>query len=441
MGRSAASLTRTWDPSAGGPVSSRTARRLAWGIGALCLAGTVAGLVLSGLSGTLNWQFAEFAGAGGALVAYPVVGALVAARQPRNPVGWQLLVVSGFLTLTVSGDAYAGYALATAPGSLPGGLLVAWLAGVSFAPMIWALLMLLPLYFPTGRLLSSRWRLVAWAGAAFMVLAIVGNGLLPDAIEVSGIGVVRNPFAVPAATPVLNLLIDLSAVFLLLGIGGAVAAVVVRFRRARGVERAQLKWFTYAVALTPLPFIAYEAIPGLANLLLVVILPLVPVSIGIAILRYRLYDIDRLINRTLVYATLTAMLGGGYLGVVLLLRELFGRFTGRTNLAVAGSTLAVAALFQPARRRIQQAVDRRFNRRRYHAATMIAAFSARLRDEIDLNTLSAELLAVVDQAMEPTRVSLWLRPATRASQDHDDSVAHRPAFRPTGASRSGRRDS
>jgi hypothetical protein len=419
-------------------VSSRTAGRLAWGIGALCLAGTVAELVLTGLSGALGRQFTESAGAGGALVAYPIVGALVAARQPRNPVGWQLLVVGGFLTLLISGDAYAGYTLATAPGSLRG-LLVAWLGGVSFAPLVWVLLVLLPLYFPTGRLLSRRWRLVAWAGAAFMVLAIVGNGLLPDAIDVNGIGVVRNPFAVPAATPVLNLLITLAAAFLLLGMGGAAAAVVVRFRRAHGVERAQLKWFTYAVALTPLPFIAYDLAPGLSNLLAVVILPLVPVSIGIAILRYRLYDIDRLINRTLVYATLTAVLGVGYLGAVLLLRELFGRFTGQTNLAVAGSTLAVAALFQPARRRIQHAVDRRFNRRRYDAATTIGAFSARLRDEIDLDTLSAELLAVVDQTMQPTRVSLWLRPITRASQDHGDSVAHRPASRPTGASRSGRR--
>jgi hypothetical protein len=407
-------------------VSSRTASRLAWAIGALCLAGTVAELVLTGRSGALGRQFAEFAGAGGALVAYPVVGALVAARQPRNPVGWQLLVVGGFLTLLINGDAYAGYALAAAPGSLPGGLLVAWISGVSFAPLVWVLLILLPLYFPTGRLLSPRWRLVAWVGAAFMVLAIVGTGLLPDAIDVGGIGVVRNPFAVPAATPVLHLLITLAMVFLLLGIAGAVAAVVVRFRHARGVERAQLKWFTYAVALTPLPFIAYVAIPGLANLLAIVILPLVPVSIGIAILRHRLYDIDRLINRTLVYATLTAVLGVGYLGVVLLLRQLFGRYTGQTNLAVAGSTLAVAALFQPARRRIQQAVDRHFNRRKYDAAKTIQAFSARLRDHLDLDTLSAELLAVVDQTMEPTGVSLWLRPSP-----HHSSGAPQREARPT----------
>jgi hypothetical protein len=223
---------------------------------------------------------------------------------------------------------------------------------------------------------------------------------------------VRNPFAVPSAIPVLDLLLNLALPFLIVGIGGAVAAVVVRFRRARGVERAQLKWFTYAASLTPLPFIAHDVAPALADLLFAVILPLVPVSIGIAILRYRLYDIDRVINRTLVFGLLTALLGVVYAGVVLMLGQLFGDI-GDTppSWAVAGATLAVATLFQPARRRIQTAVDRRFNRRRYNAAKTIEAFSTRLRDQLDLDTLSAELLAVVDQTMEPARASLWLRPS------------------------------
>jgi len=169
---------------------------------------------------------------------------------------------------------------------------------------------------------------------------------------------------------------------------------------------------------------------------LLVWLVAVPAAIGVAMLRYRLYDIDRLINRTVVYGLLTALLGGGYAGLVLMLGQLFGR---SSSLAVAAATLTIAAAFQPARRRIQAAVDRRFNRRRYDAARTIAAFSARLREEIDLDSLSAELLGVVDQTMQPTRVSLWLRPPTRTSQDYGDSVAHRPALRPTGASRSGRR--
>jgi hypothetical protein len=170
-----------------------------------------------------------------------------------------------------------------------------------------------------------------------------------------------------------------------------VAAIVVRFWRARGVERAQLKWFTYAVSLTPLPFIAHDLAPALAGLLFAVILPLVPVSIGIAILRYRLYDIDRIINRTLVYGLLTALLGVVYAGVVLLLGQLFGGLGAQPpSWAVAAATLAVAALFQPARRRIQTAVDRRFNRRKYNTATTIQAFSTRLRDQLDLDTLSSE---------------------------------------------------
>jgi len=193
------------------------------------------------------------------------------------------------------------------------------------------------------------------------------------------------------------------------------------------VERTQLKWFVFAVALTPLPFIAHDAAPRIANALFAVILPLVPVSIGVAILRYRLYEIDRIINRTLVYGLLTALLGGVYAAVVLVLGQLFGGVEKNPpSLAVAGATLAVAALFQPARRRIQQAVDRRFNRRKYSAVNTIEVFSARLRDHIDLDALSAELLAVVDQTMEPTHVSLWFRPSTQ-----DSSGTARSKARPT----------
>jgi hypothetical protein len=399
------------------PVSARTAARVAWGAGVLCLAGTAAGLVLTGLNGAFDRQFiGPFASVAGALIAFPAVGALVAARQPRNPVGWQLLAVGGLLSLGLPSDAYARYTLVTAPGSLPAGLPVALVGGLAFAPTSWILLMLLPLYFPTGRLLSPRWRLVAWAGAAFMVLAIISNGLLPDTLEVSGIGVVRSPIAVPSATHLLGVLMILALPFLVLGIGGAVAAVIVRYRRAGAVERTQLKWFTFAVALTPLPFIAHDAAPRIANALFAVILPLVPVSIGIAILRYRLYEIDRIINRTLVYGLLTALLGGVYAAIVLVLGQLFGGVEKNPpSLAVAGATLAVAALFQPARRRIQQAVDRRFNRRKYDTARTIEAFASRLRDEVHLDNLSAELLAVVDQTMEPTQAWLWLRPAPTPS--------------------------
>jgi hypothetical protein len=202
---------------------------------------------------------------------------------------------------------------------------------------------------------------------------------------------------------------------------------VLRFRRSRGEERQQLKWFTYAGALVPLA-VAGDALPApVGDLLFAVPVVFLPVATGTAILRYRLYEIDGLINRTLVYGLLTALLGGVYGGAVLVLGQVFGG-VGRDppSWAVAGATLAAAALFQPARRRIQAAVDGRFNRRKYNTTKTIEAFSTRLRDQVDLDTLSTEVLAVVDQTMEPTRVSLWLRPSP-----HGSSGPARGAARPT----------
>jgi hypothetical protein len=191
---------------------------------------------------------------------------------------------------------------------------------------------------------------------------------------------------------------------------------VIRFRRSRGEERQQLKWFTYAGALVPLVALGDVLPVALSNLVFAAEIAFLPVAAGIAILRYRLYEIDRLINRTLVYGLLTALLAGVYAGMVLVLGQLFGGVGDEPpSWAVAGATLAVAALFQPARRRIQTGVDRRFNRRKYDAAKTVEAFSARLRDELDLDTLSAELLAVVDQTMQPTQASLWLRPSIQRS--------------------------
>jgi len=195
----------------------------------------------------------------------------------------------------------------------------------------------------------------------------------------------------------------------------AVASLVVRFRRSRGDERLQLKWFTYAAALLPLTFLDSLLPDPVSNLLFAALVAFLPVAAGVAILRYRLYEIDRLINRTLVYGLLSAPLGGVYAGLVLLGGQLSGGLGDRTpGWAVAVATLAVAALFQPARRRIQAAVDRRFNRRRYDAARTIEAFSARLRHHVDLDSLSNELLAAVDQTVQPTRASLWLRPSPGA---------------------------
>jgi hypothetical protein len=344
-------------------------------------------------------------------LAFSVVGALVAARQQRNPVGWQLLAVGVFGTASLVGESYARYALITAPGSLPGGLYGIWL-GWTYAPIVTILAIFLPLYFPTGRLLSPRWRPVVWSGIGFLVLAVAGNALWPGPDPpLPGLAPVPNPVVyLPEATPLFELLRNLAALCSLAGIAGAIAALVVRFRRSRGIERQQLKWFTYAAALTPLPFLAYEFAPGIAGLLRTLILPLVPISVGVAILRYRLYEIDRLLNRTLVYGLLTVVLGLGYAAGSLVFVLVAGTGADPPSWLVAGATLAAAAIFRPARRRIQAAVDRRFNRRRYNTAQTVQAFSTRLRDQVDLDTLSSELLAVVGQTMEPTQASLWLRP-------------------------------
>jgi hypothetical protein len=346
-----------------------------------------------------------------AALAFAVVGALVASRQPANRVGWLLLAAGLCMAVTSLGESYARYALITAPGSLPGGIYAAWMLVTLFG-MVAILAIFLPLYFPTGRLLSPRWRSILWAGIGYLVCAVVGNNLQPGPLEwLPGAAAVPNPVVyLPAAKPLLDVILALSAPCFLVGVGGAIAALVVRFRRSRGIERQQLKWFTYAAALAPLSFLSYEYARGIWPVLTALILPLVPISIGIAILRYRLYEIDRIINRTLVYGLLTAVLGLCYAVGSLVFVLVAGAGTDPPSWLVAAATLAAAAVFRPARRRIQAVVDRRFNRRRYHAAKTIAAFSARLRDQIDLDTLSAELVAVADHTMEPTVLSLWLRP-------------------------------
>jgi hypothetical protein len=300
------------------------------------------------------------------------------------------------------------------PGSLPAELVAVWLLNWIWNPIVLLTLVFPLLLFPTGRSLSPRWRPVTWL-AVGLTVAFTVLGMLSPSLQLADEQTTANPIGVAGAdigaAPLSTILNGL----LLFLLAAAVVSLVVRFRRSRGVERQQLKWFTYAGVLVLLAPLSNALLPSLYNAPYVLVIAL-PVAVGIAVLRYRLYDIDRLINRTLVYGLLTALLAGVYATAVLVLGQGFGGVGGEPpSWAVAGATLAVAALFQPARRRIQAVVDRRFNRRRYDAAKTIEAFSARLREEIDLDTLSAELLAVVDQTMEPTRLSLWLRPtANRA---------------------------
>jgi hypothetical protein len=409
-------------------MSRRTVARLAWSLCAGCLVGGFGAVVLQVLNGA-GLRSAPLAAS---LLAFAVVGGLVASRQPRNPVGWLLVAVAVGITVRFVGESYAHYALITAPGSLPGGLEAAWVQWSWFG-VVAILAIFLPLYFPTGRLLSPRWRPVLWLGVAYLSAAVISNALQPGPTEwLAGVRPARNPVVyLPAAKPLLAV-IGVAGLCLLPGIGGAIASLVVRFRRSQGIERQQLKWFTYAAALAPLPFLVYEVVPGAFELLLALLLPLVPISVGIAILRYRLYEIDRIINRTLVYGLLTAILGLCYAAGSLVFVLVAGAGTGPPSWLVAAATLAAAAVFRPARRRIQAVVDRRFNRRRYHAARTIEGFSARLRDEIDLDGLSAELLAVVDQTMEPTRASLWLRPPTGQEPAPSPAMSLQTARHPRG---------
>jgi hypothetical protein len=387
----------------------RSASRLAWllYVVVLALVGLAAGLWLvvhrpvAGAVGYGYWREGMVT-----TLAFATVGALIATRRPEHPVGW-LFLGAGLVGAAqlATGEFAAAFLAASGPSVIVA--VAAW-ASSQFQLVVVGLLVGMLVVFPTGRPPSRRWWVLAWALAAGTVLAGVGKGLTPARYE--EFPGVENPFGITSLATVLNWVGGVGGVLVVGGFLGALVSLVVRFARARGLERQQLKWFVYAAGLgvavlvlpTPIPdFLEWTLAPvGLS------------VAAAVAVLRYRLYDIDRLISRTLVYGVLTAVLGLGYAGAVLVLGQLFGGVTGDPpSWAVAGATLAVAALFQPARRRIQAAVDRRFNRRRYDTAQTIQAFSTRLRDQIDLDTLSTELLAVVDLTMQPTQVSVWLRPS------------------------------
>jgi hypothetical protein len=398
-----------------------------WSMLAVFVVSQVAGLILAIANGFFQQDAGNQLLLFGGFSAFMIVGALIVTHRPGNAIGW---IFSAIALLAFTGQLagqYATYAYATRPGSLPGATLAAWYGYWPWWLVLTLTLIFTPLLFPTGRLLSPRWRPVAWLAGVTTAVLTVGTSLRTE-LELAPGQVIANPIGVaavgnPEQSPVALVLIGLLTVLAAVAFG----SLVLRFRRSRGEERQQLKWFTYAAALVPLSVIgdSLPAVVGdLANDVPIVLLP---VAAGIAILRHRLYDIDRLINRTLVYGLLTALLAGVYVGAVLVLGQIFGGVTGDPpSWVVAGATLAVAALFQPARRRIQALVDRRFNRRKYNTAKTIQAYSTRLRDQVDLDTLSTELLAVVDQTMEPTRVSLWLRPSASGSSGTSRSEA-RPA--------------
>jgi hypothetical protein len=352
--------------------------------------------------------------------AFSVSGILIARHQPGNPITWILLGIGFSFGLSAALDGYAQAALVAHPGSLPGGIgavvLGSWLWVPGIVPMGTFLLLL----FPDGRLPSRRWRVVAWASAASLVAAVLAILLQPGSLADDGFPNLTNPIGLPALAPVANVLYA-SIVTIPLCVVASAAALVIRFRRSTGVERLQLKWLAAAAATLAVTYgtamIASIPVPWLQSstptpILVLQIIPigcfvLIPLSIGVAILRYRLYDIDRLISRTLAYVLLTALLVGVYAAIVVGL----GAATGRTDspILIAGATLAVAALFRPARRGIQAVIDRRLYRRRYDAEMVLGSFASRLRDEVDLDTLSAELRTAAGRAVQPASVGVWIR--------------------------------
>jgi hypothetical protein len=364
-----------------------------------------------------------------AAVVAVTVGAVLASRRPRHPVGWLLLALG--LSVTASGlaDGYARYGLVARPGALPADR---WVAIYSPATIYLGFVCIgfVLLLTPSGSLPSARWRwwarLAAAAPVAFLVALAVGPGLVIPPYDL-----VIDPVTVPALAGAVTAAIAAAFAITLGGVAVGAWSLVVRFRRARGIERQQLRWVAFAAALTvpPAVVVLIDAVTGATATLLVLLalgvcMALLPLAIGAAILRYRLYDLDRIISRTVAYGLLTLLLGGGYVGLVLGLGQLLGQ---DSSLVVAGATLAVAAAFQPALRRIQRLVDRRFNRRRYDAAQTINAFAARLRQQVDLESLTAELLGVVDSTMQPTSVLLWLRPLVSASPDQRTTDGSRMA--------------
>ena len=323
--------------------------------------------------------------------------------------GWLLLGVGAAVAVNVLVEPYVQYGLVTRPGSLPGArLLLPFLYSTFFVGLTCAGFVLL--LTPTGSLPSPRWRWWARLAAAAPVVIVAGLAVQPDPLAPDYRG---NPLAVPALAPGLLVAALAGMLVTLLGLLAGAGSLVQRFRRARGTERLQLRWLALAGACASVLLLVALVAGGLGKdpvvlASLTLCLALLPLATGAAILRYRLYDLDRIVSRTVAYGLLTLVLGGGYAMVVLGLGQLLGR---DSSLVVAAATLAAAALFQPARRRVQAAVDRRFNRRRHDAARVIDGFAARLRDQVDLDAVHGELLAVVDQTMQPTRASLWLRRA------------------------------
>jgi hypothetical protein len=405
-------------------MGARTAAWLAWTLCAvsLLIMALSLTLILFGRStplpdGWLSWQGQAISSVG--VIGAPVLGGLIASRRPENPYGWLWLGLSLGLALLLFAQVYAAYSLMAQPGSLPaprtvGNVMagVGWTIGIALVPF-------LLLLFPTGRLPSRRWRYVPGAVVVAGAVALSVGPFVPGR---SAFVPVENPLGVGGTVgQAIAILVNAAVVVVLIAFVPSALSLIFRYRRAGGVERQQLKWFAYAAVLLVAEWsiqFLYEP-PGAWDALVEVVpFTVLYVAVGVAILRYRLYDIDRIINRTLVYGALTVALAAVYFGGVTLLQGVFRAVTGQgSTLAVVASTLVLAALFSPLRRRIQDFIDRRFYRRKYDAEKTLATFSARLRDETDLEQLTDGLLAVLRETIQPAHASVWLRPDTASKKD------------------------
>lgn len=365
-------------------------------------------LVAASLARSLDAPFGAFEALFGVTyLSFLLVGVLIVAHRRSSLVGMSLALAGLFGIANLPLAAYAHYALAT--GELDLGPLAAVLRatvqGISLILILSAVVV-----FPTGSGPSPRWRPFIFAFLGAGTLFIAGSVFQPTVFFSDRFPEVANPLAVgPMGDIVLGSELFIPALFLILLIV-PFAAVIARYRDARGIERQQLKWLAYSgTVLTVILIVIVTTRAWVFALLLPFLLAMIPVSIGVAVLRYRLYDIDLVINRTLVYGAVSALLLATYFGAVIVLQALLRPFTSGSELAVAGSTLLVVALFQPLRRRIQDAVDRRFYRSRYDGARTLDGFTARLRNDVELESVRADLLGVVADTVRPSHASVWLR--------------------------------
>ena len=349
-----------------------------------------------------------------AFLAFPLVGALIVTRRPRNAIGWLFVVLGLGFALSDLTATYADYALYADPGSLPGGVWVGWLTSW-MDPLGFVSIMLLFLLFPDGALLSRRWRPVLGLVLAFGISSFVWNALKPGVIFQDSLPV-ENPAGIGWLGAHLGFIDQIVFLGFASGVVLSVSSAVIRFRRSHGIERDRMKWLAYAALVLVCSFVlaiffSAVSLNRVGDFVIGLGFAAVPIAVGIGVLRYRLYDIDRVISRTLSFALVTFALGAVYVALVLVGQYVFSSLAGGGGLVIALSTLVVAALFLPLRTRVQRLVDRRFNRHRYDAQRTLDAFGARLREQVDLDELSAELRAVVAETMQPLQVSLWRRGA------------------------------